>query len=169
LDEPVYIVDINLLDNIKPSEVLDTRLEEKFFEANPEKGKVWRWPLLGNLVNPQVLPDWLLKAQLKLYKHFNWDKLTELLPTIHAALAKPWKMSIIYLIHCEGGQDRTGEVAASYMIQYKNYTGPEAYAWDIEIATRDINFNSLNGLRWYCYYLTYEKNMKGLGCDKIKN
>jgi hypothetical protein len=89
LDEPAYIVDVNLLNTLKPSERHDTDIEEAFFKANPDKGKVWRWPVIGNLIDPSVLPVWILKAQLVLYDLFNWDQLPRLLLKLHDGLCIP--------------------------------------------------------------------------------
>ena len=74
---------------------------------------------------------------------------------------------MLYLIHCEGGSDRTGEVSGAYAMHYLNYTGPQANDWDTEVAERKIHWNSMNGLRWYCYYLTEIKSYSNLNCEGI--
>ena len=86
LNEPVYIHDINLLNDIKPEEARDIATEEAFFKENPTLGKIQRWTLIGNLLNASHMPNWLLKLQLRWYMAFNWDKLTTLIPQLHSQL-----------------------------------------------------------------------------------
>ena len=72
LHEPVYIVDINLLEDVF-AEAEQIKIEKEYFAANPKQGRVWRHPIVGNLINPSVFPEWLIKLALKVYEHVNWD------------------------------------------------------------------------------------------------
>ena len=114
LSQPIYIVDINLLNELDSDERQDIAIEETFFRAQPTLGKVLQWATLGNLLNPSDLPQWLLKLWMPVYMATNWDKLTTLIPDLHNCLTTEQPMSMLYLIHCYGGEDRTGEVSGAY-------------------------------------------------------
>ena len=47
------LVDITLLSK----EIFDIEVEENFFKANPDKGELVMWPVLGSLMNPNWLSD----------------------------------------------------------------------------------------------------------------
>ena len=99
LDESVYLVDINLLQDVgEEHDFID--IEEDFFAKNPSLGRVWRHSTIGNVINPNYLPTWILKLALKVYEHANWDQLPVFIPQIREDLMTQKNQSTIYLIHC---------------------------------------------------------------------
>ena len=49
---------------------------------------------------------------------------------------------------------------------YKNKTLAEVYDWDTEVAGRHIATNNLNGMMFFCWWLTQIKGYSNLGCEK---
>ena len=167
LSENTYVVDVNLLEDVF-DEHGQIEIEKKFFENNPTLGRVDRHSIVGNLINPSLFPEWMLKLALKVYEHFNWDELPKFVPRLRHHLLTQNDKSHVYFIHCESGSDRTGEVAAAYEMMYMNYTGPQANKQNIGIAGRYLRIMSVNGMRWWCWWLTYEKGYTDLDCEGIK-
>ena len=54
------------------------------------------------------------------------------------------------------------------MMTYKNFTVQQAYDWDTEVAERNIQVMSKNGLLFYCYWLEQTLGYSGLGCDSLQ-
>ena len=52
--EKVHLKDINLMN---PTELLDTLVEIEFFEANPDKGEFLNWPIVGEILNPNLFDE----------------------------------------------------------------------------------------------------------------
>ena len=90
-------------------------------------------------------------------------RITQLHEWLHSNVTVP----TVYFFHCEAGSDRTGEIAGSYVMKYKNITAPQAYAWDNEIAMRNIVVWSKNSMIYFCWWLTYELGYSNLGCDAV--
>jgi len=44
----------------------------------------------------------------------------------------------------------------------------DVYEWNKSVAERDITLLHQNGLLYYCWWLTYQKGYKNLGCDVMK-
>ena len=160
--QKVKLVDISLL---SVNSYGDLMMEKNFFEANPDKGLFYNWPIVGSLVSP----NWLLEAErIKEVAALNVsiDNLPSLIPKIRNAVFSdvPSTIPTMIFFHCEAGSDRTGQVAGSYMMQYHGYTAKQAFEWDNEVATRTIVQMSQNGLLFYCWWLTYQQGYKNLDC-----
>jgi hypothetical protein len=132
----VKLVDINLL-NI--DSYFDTKIEIDFFNANPDKGLFFNWPIVGSLISPNVLSE---SERMKEVAALNTsiDNLPTFIPRIRSTVfndVAPTTPTFVFF-HCEAGSDRTGQVAGSYMMHYKGYTAQQAYLWDNEVAGRNI-------------------------------
>jgi len=159
----VKLIDISLLNDLTQHD--DIKVEMDFFNANPDKGVFYNWPIYGSLVSP----NWLAEAErIKEVASLNTsiDNLPSLIPRIRNTVfneVAPTTPTILFF-HCEAGSDRTGQVAGSYMMQYHGYTAKQAYEWDNEVAGRQIVTMSQNGMLFYCWFLTYQQGMKNLDC-----
>ncbi len=71
---------------------------------------------------------------------------------IRKGLTSTYRNTVLY-IHCEAGEDRTGEVSGSYYMTYLNMTFDQALAIDNGNTNRDIRCMSARELIWYCFYL----------------
>ena len=94
------------------------------------------------------------------------DNLPNFIPRIRNTVfneVPPTTPTLIFF-HCEAGADRTGQVAASYMMQYHGFTAKQAFEWDNEVAGRNIAQMSQNGMLFYCWWLTYQQGFKNLDC-----
>jgi protein-tyrosine phosphatase len=121
-------------------------------------------------VNPNWLSEVERRKEVKELNLTSPDQLPWRIPEIHSwvhgdSSANRTQPTIIFF-HCEAGSDRTGEVAGSYAMHFLNQTFEEVYNWDTEVAGRKIEVWSENALLYYCWFLTYELGLTGLGCDK---
>ena len=90
------------------TESSDIEIERNFFAENPEKGKLYEWPIVGSLADP----NWLSEAERKnevLALNTSYDDLPHRVPQLHSWLHEPISEEpTAYFFHCEGGSDRTG-------------------------------------------------------------
>ena len=117
-----------------------------------------------------ISPNWLSEAErIKEVAGLNTsiDNLPKKIPQLYNWVhpAEPTTTPLIVFFHCEAGSDRTGHIAGSYAMAYKNKTLAEVYAWDTEVAGRPIATNSLNGLLFFCWWLTQVQGYSNLGCE----
>eukprot|EP01104_Vermistella_antarctica_P018449 TRINITY_DN6837_c0_g3_i1.p1 TRINITY_DN6837_c0_g3~~TRINITY_DN6837_c0_g3_i1.p1 ORF type:complete len:432 (-),score=147.25 TRINITY_DN6837_c0_g3_i1:65-1360(-) len=93
--------------------------------------------------------------------HSSWqaDQIEYRVEALHSFLETPYQGTVPYVVyfHCEGGIDRTGEMAATYSMKYLNLTLQEAIVEgdSISHALAGRNFGSYNQIAcaWYCYFL----------------
>jgi hypothetical protein len=52
---PIKMVDVTLLNWL--TEYADIETELNFFKANPEKGQLIQWPIIGSFIDPNWLSD----------------------------------------------------------------------------------------------------------------
>eukprot|EP00005_Dracoamoeba_jomungandri_P006459 CAMPEP_0174261262 /NCGR_PEP_ID=MMETSP0439-20130205/11331_1 /TAXON_ID=0 /ORGANISM="Stereomyxa ramosa, Strain Chinc5" /LENGTH=246 /DNA_ID=CAMNT_0015345715 /DNA_START=14 /DNA_END=754 /DNA_ORIENTATION=- len=153
-----YFVDLSLLD----IEVFDEFVEIDFFKENPSLGKYVWWPTIGALVNPNHLDEDVRKPLAESLN--SWmipDKIPDKMSMIKQLLTTekgPSGRPIVYYIHCEAGEDRTGEMSGSYYMKWLNWTFHQALDYDNHVEDRKIKWESKNALQWYCYYLYYVEN-----------
>lgn len=166
--EPFQIYDVNLL---FPWETARLNAEIDFFYSNPEKGTFVSWPIFGAQDDPNALNETERRDLISNYTKVQNDSLPERIPYLHNLVHPdfPAEVPTAYLFHCSQGADRTGQVAASYVITYMNKTLQEAYEWDQEVAGRDITLVNQYGLKQYCWWLTYVKGYTHLECEGFKN
>lgn len=58
-------------------------------------------------------------------------------------------VSAVLYVHCEAGEDRTGEVSGAYYMQYLRWTFLDALSYDDHIEARNIQPESMHALQWY--------------------
>ena len=150
LPENFYMVDVNLLS----VELSDIELEKKFFDANPSKGLFVHRPIFGSLVKAFSLPELVRKELAKTLPEWSHDKLSKLMVELRTMLTQTYKNTVIF-VHCEAGEDRTGEVSGAYYLTYLKYSFAKALEIDNTNENRDIRCMSAHELIWYCLYLQY--------------
>ncbi|GAB5369105.1 hypothetical protein AAMO2058_001376800 [Amorphochlora amoebiformis] len=166
LGKEVYIVDICLL-NVA-TESPDIQIEKEFFIRNPSKGRFVNYPILGSLIPPGWYPSVIRSVLAKYLDRWSYDKLPSFIQTIFHLMTSdnisaPADATVVILIHCEAGTDRTGEVSGSYMQAHLGLSYSEALDIDNHIQKREIAPMSRNGLQWFCYYM--QTMDSGRDCD----
>ena len=159
-----YMLDVTYVNSYLPGEEEDLSIEEKFWEANPAKGRILHWPIIGSALRPPGNED-VVKGVVKNYIEHSEDRLDLKIPELHSLLNTEFSDSswVIYS-HCEAGVDRTGEMSGAYYMQYLDMSFQDALKVDDSIIKRDMYEVSRNALQWYCYYLKFEKGMGKLEC-----
>jgi hypothetical protein len=155
-------IDCSLLNDVKPEERHNIEEEKAFFAQNPDKGAFLNWITVGSLINPAKISGDLLKSLAAKLPDWELDHLVERLHSLHGWLeteSGPANRSVVYYIHCEAGEDRTGEVSGAYYMGYLHWSMQQALDYDNHIETRHISFMSRNAMNWYCYYLKYGKGI----------
>jgi len=150
-----YLIDIKL---VYFSWEPDVAMEEQFFEDNPQLGEFQLKHIYGDLTSPQIYPQSYVEEEAKTLSSWSMDDLPDFIASLYTLLSTPGNSSTLIYFHCACGCDRTGEVAGSYMMRYKNYSFPKADAWDDEVAGRWILPNHRFAMEWYCEYLYYALN-----------
>lgn len=140
------IYDICLLS--KSSEAEDIFLEQGWFYKHPERGKFFFFPIRGSIIDPCKYSK---ETRCKLLSNHKLDGLVEILECVYG-LSKSQNKAIVY-IHCKLGKDRTGEVAACYLMQFKGWPYARAIKQSKKIAKRKINHKNINMIRWYAFWL----------------
>ncbi|KAK5581462.1 hypothetical protein RB653_001495 [Dictyostelium firmibasis] len=152
------IVDIKLIYGLIDEES-DIELEQTFFNANPQYGEFGTNVTLGDLWDPNFLPERDVKNWALNLSDWQHDNLPHRIPFYHDLLYTQHDLPLILYIHCECGCDRTGEVFASYAMKYLDYSFKESMEWDYKIAGRRIMINHQFASQWYCYYLQVAEGM----------
>lgn len=100
-------------------------------------------------------------------------KLPSFVDSLRAMLVNTtFPKAAVIVVHCEGGEDRTGEVSAAYYMRYLQWSFSRALqckytsayvrhvfiltaacAVDNHIESRNIACNNANEAAWYCYHL----------------
>eukprot|EP00759_Apiculatamorpha_spiralis_P018587 PhF_6_TR24950/c2_g1_i2/m.34338 len=168
IPRPFKLIDISFYNNI--SDARDIAMEQAFFRTNPSLGYLVEWPIIGNLVNPVNLSASVIKSTLPFIDKDDFDRLSRRIPQLHSWMNTPPTDSSanVYLLHCQCGCDRTGEVAGSYAMQYLGWSANRTVTYDDSIPQRPIAPMNFNNLLWYCYHLQFELNYTTTECEKIK-
>jgi Dual specificity phosphatase, catalytic domain. len=143
------------------SEGKERKIESQWFSQNPNKGRLWMYPLFGSWVDPCHLSASFRKSVLAC----DPDGLQSLM------LQMKWQMDsghpegrdMVIYIHCHAGKDRTGEAAACYLMQYKGYSYQQATALAKQVAGRKLRRVSVNAIRWHAFYLRDTLNFATIG------
>ena len=86
--------------------------------------------------------------------HWQRDQLPERVQQLKAWLETPQPVPTVYLIHCEQGHDRTGELSGAYYIGELNMTQAQALAYSEKIMkSGPPGAWEWAQTRWYCLYL----------------
>ena len=157
------IIDVCLL-NV--AEYGDMHVEEEYFEKNPTHGTFVNWPTIGSLIDPQVMTNNMTELEhlAKTLDSWSFDKVPDRMQELYAMLNKPYDVPTALYIHCEAGEDRTGEMSGSYYMKHLNWTYAEALTYDNHIEKRNIKWMSKNGLAWYCFFLKYAEGQSSRDC-----
>ncbi len=144
----LFLVDVNLLELERGS----IHIEEAFFAANPHLGIFQHKPIYGALTNPLDYAESVRKIMARDLDSWSHDKLPSLMTWLHDGLTSKYHNSVIY-VHCEAGEDRTGEVSGSYYMRYLGMSFDKALSIDNTNTNRDIRCASARALLWYCFHL----------------
>jgi hypothetical protein len=159
-----YLIDIKFVyDDIDPEEHLDIVLEQNYFADNPKLGEFSFHIVLGDLVNPSLLPNATVEAKAKNLSQWQRDDLPDYIPSFYKLLYTPRSQPTVIYFHCECGCDRTGEIGGSYAMKYLNKNYKDATSWNDAIAGRPILPNHQYAMHWYCYYLAIVEGT-GISC-----
>jgi len=157
LPYPYYLIDISLIRVDREIERRAYDEEIKFFQENPSYGELIHWPLRGDILSPWDETSNLQELSRNL-SEWQSDKLLERVKLIHDLLHKPnddieFSNPVVIYVHCRQGRDRTGELAGSYVLQYKNWRFDEILTYNRNLDMRvPYNFYALG---WYCRHLQY--------------
>lgn len=133
------------------SENKERKVEAQWFAQNPDKGRLWMYPLFGCWVDPRIVSSSFRKSVYGC----DVDGIQLLLQQVKQHIdhgGSEGKDLVIY-IHCHAGKDRTGEAMACYLMQYKGYSYRQALELCKEIAGRKLRRVSVNAIRWHASYL----------------
>eukprot|EP01132_Coremiostelium_polycephalum_P002886 gene2886-3587_t len=155
IPDEFYIIDIKLITGPLPSEMPDIRLERDFFAANPQLGQYGQNRTLGDLVDPNILPESDMIHLAKTLPKWQLDNLPKRMAQYKQILNTPRHLPTVLYVHCECGCDRTGEVMAAYVMKYQGWSFEKAITWDYAIAGRKITIVNQWAAQWYCLYLKY--------------
>jgi len=156
LPDDFYLLDLKYVYTpADPFEKPDIALEEAFFKQYPSYGEVQVEDIWGDAEDPNFLPSDEAEKKAVTLSQWQHDNLPVYIPALRQLLYTPTNRSLVIYAHCECGCDRTGEIAAAYVMAFQNVTYQKAIAWDRAIAGRPILPNHKFAVEWYCYYLNY--------------
>ncbi|KAL6064794.1 hypothetical protein QOT17_010686 [Balamuthia mandrillaris] len=147
------LIDMKLYYFHNPLENGDIQLEKEFFDAHPSLGSFVGLEIWGDAYSPSIIPSSYRKKWAKTLGEWQHDNLPALIPAIHQQLHTKFDKPTVFYFHCECGCDRTGEVAGSYMLAFKNWTLSQVNDWNYQVAGRIILPNHSWAIAWFCYYL----------------
>ncbi|EFA81818.1 hypothetical protein PPL_05050 [Heterostelium album PN500] len=152
LPENFLIFDIKLTYGLK-EEQGDVNLEQWFFGNNTDKGLFGVNITLGDVTDPNLIEESVRDEMAKYLPVWQKDNLPFRMNYYREILTTQQQQPLALYIHCECGCDRTGEIFASYVMQYLNYSFQKAMDWDYSVAMRPIMPNHQWAAQWYCLYL----------------
>ena len=91
------------------------------------------------------------------------DHLPQRVDKLHELLFSHRDRPVILYVHCEQGQDRTGQIIGAYQLKYGGMDWPTMFAYNREVTGRVPLPKHLNTLRYYCYHLQ-ERFQNDLKC-----
>lgn len=141
------LICISLLNNFADRK--ECQVESKWFSCHQNKGYIWRYPLFGYFCSPVYVPAPLRKA----FYYTDIDGLCRFIGHLKHLMECEYEEDVVIYMHCRAGKDRTGEASACYLMQYKDYSYPEAITLNQQIAGRKLRTMSINAILWYAYYL----------------
>ncbi len=144
-----YLIDVSLLDM---DEYYEIEKEEKFFSEHPEYG--------GEMLNISTLSPSLLFERLPdsnatvryIAKSYSlWMMST--LKKIRDMASQQRDRPVVIYIHCDGGRDRTGLLAASYRLLFKNMNLPQVKSKNISEVGRSSEDLYNQAIYSYCLHV----------------
>jgi hypothetical protein len=150
------IYDINLLQWENADEVPKIETEYNFFLNNPQQGTFMFWETKGTGLCP-LLPPLSVNWDLVEYLATNLDEwISDTLVTrtqaLHDLLENFTTPTVIY-VHCEGGDDRTGEIIGAYYMRWLNMSWSQMNERNQEVAGGPFGCNNFRAALWYAIYL----------------
>lgn len=152
------LLDVSLLNFFREKKALDG--EKEWFHKHKDTGRLLIHSIYGSLTNPVHLSEEIRNDVLR---HYDMDGLKSLMKHLEKMMNEQHSHDLIIYVHCEAGKDRTGAVAACYLMQYKGYSYNQVISLDNQIAGRDIEVFCVNAIRWYAFYLRDVLNISSVG------
>ncbi|KAL0483018.1 imidazoleglycerol-phosphate dehydratase [Acrasis kona] len=164
LPEEYELIDITLLNPSLADEIDGLNVERAFFKQNPNKGKLIHYPFVGDNNNPKNITDPQERYKLSItLPSWQKDLLYFRLRFLHNQMKTASKSTVFYF-HCGHGQDRTGELSATYEMQFMNKSYNTVMDFNIKLGM-DVPEN-INAVDWYCEYLQNGKSYKTTKCQQ---
>jgi len=163
-----YVVEIDFTWEFWPdvSTWIDT--SANFWANNTDLGAFIWWPLYGDLIDPNILPESELEYYASSLASWQTDQLVEKMNNVSSMLHTQYDKQRIIYFHCHTGVDRTGEFAISYELAFLNSTFQDAITYSDDLCNkvngRDIMPIMVWAAEWYCYYLNFTQG-KQLSCE----
>jgi hypothetical protein len=155
------LIDFSLLDL---DEYFIIKKEEHFFERKLNNDSM--------LINISTLSPALLfkrsedsNALVKYIANKYSLKVTDIINEIHNQAAQQKQKPIVIYIHCNGGRDRTGLIAASYRMQFQNMNLSQAISKNIEEVGRNSEDLYKNAIYSYCLHIKETQHKNTDFCD----
>jgi len=159
-----FLLDICLLNPNQTDEADAYNVELQFFATNPSLGKLISWPLVGDETSPWDVTDPVQLQQLAVsLSSWEPDNLPVAVQTLRSYLQMANQIPTVTYIHCGHGQDRTGELAGSYMMQYQKWSFEQTWDYNVNMGMDVVE--NMNAMEWDCEYLFYGLNYT-LNCSK---
>eukprot|EP00762_Andalucia_godoyi_P003877 ANDGO_08499.mRNA.1 hypothetical protein DDB_G0285459 len=163
-----FILDISFIyDNI-PVESTDLKMEEQFWDAHPNDGILWHWPLYGEKECARYMSESARLEKAKTFDQWSRDKLPQKMEQLHTLIhsysSQNGSVPLVIYGHCEHGTDRTGEYGASYemMVGKSDFVTAMSFNW--KVSERPILLESFCAAQWMCLWLEAAKGYKNLKC-----
>lgn len=153
---------VSLMNHLTEKESRNLGLEEAYFQEHPEAGELISYPILGFMANPETLPEIMVDFFAYFYERFSYDKLDGFLDRLHDAVLS--KNHTVVYFHCSQGIDRTGLISGAYKMKYLSKSLRDIVKENVEIGQRDMQWNTYNGLLWFCEHL--QRSRKGIDCGE---
>jgi protein-tyrosine phosphatase len=131
----------------------DLDAELKFAEQHPQLVEVLNWVLLGNKASPMTVEPGRRKVLAQNLPLWQEDRLPQRVERLHELMMLQQDRQLVLYVHCEQGQDRTGEIIGSYMMRYMGMKWPEIREYNIKVTGHGPIPKHFNALMWYCLYL----------------
>lgn len=173
---PPYVMDVSLNNEF---DIKDGFGKEQAFWRKPssaQHGNFTNWPLGTAGVAPPSLYSEAKRRELLNTTMWEVDKLPQRVDLLHDMLVTtqvPGR-SVVFVVHCSAGCDRTGEVIGAYRLKYggMNLDGTSGlphnvtsmYALNTAECGRSPNYWSTTALEWYCYDLLYREGVASGNC-----
>jgi hypothetical protein len=162
-----YMIDVNLLNIENPEDAGRILIEQQFFQAKSQLGRVQIWGMNGTglSVNDPALADCREYLARNLDQWLN-DKLISRVKQLRKLLESPApgfhdkaRMPVVIYIHCVAGCDRTGEFSGAYYLRYLHKSWEEVNAINRSLSggNRPFSCKNYRAVQWYSLWLNLER------------
>jgi len=169
----VYIVDICLLHNNSQDGWM-VEIERSYFSEHPEDGRFVHHPIWGTDVAIEPLGFRVkrdLAVGVNLWLNDSLAQVVELARSVKDAELDFVKAlnandtSVVAVIHCRAGRDRTGEASAAYRMGVLNFTLYDALMQNLEDISHSPHENMMRSSAWYCFWLQLQRPQNNYECE----